>query len=782
MNTNYLKEIGVADIDLLINDIDLILKGYELHYIIDPSDVFEFSFPYGITFDNTDKSIDCVGDETIAYSYMFNNYKPILLDEYKNELFTKMYKISSKKMDDTILEKFQNDYKESNESKREELLSKLKKSATFLLSTALRTKSSIKILHNTVFSVLQIDSFTYKNKNDEIVISQIFKEIRQSSWSKEVFKDWLAKKIENSKEQIGDNLQKTFINYQSTYLDFRIIDRICCINKGVQESTKLKRKHIFLYFSSAHKSKTIFEEKKVIEHLPTIENIKEYNLLRNTKHAFLLFLVGATNYLQATDSKDRIKEIKKTKETLIYLKGIAKQHNELLNTITQIGEGFKELEKYIEINKKKRNSLETESITSQIQKHVEYKEKLQNLIKEFDENNQFNFIKILIEKLIKDAERVHSNIAASEIKMAYSIQSSILNNLLTISNENNMVNFNKGDDCIRGNYHHLPVLLFFNNHKTDNSISILTHIVYNEKRQQENKKQFYENLQIFYIKTENENEGFNYEGILLRLLIYLILSKKETDNEFLDVYEFLKNVYKNLLQTTNNIQDSWNADYLYFLAWMERREKKYSKSLKRCRDGIGLFPEDPRFTHGMALAYYNLSIGCVSLGVQNFDNFTRMISKAENSLCMYDNWLKKNIHNENYKFLVIGNKKALYNLILYSMCLYYYDQLANEKLYRIGVLEKKYSLQYLRDDLLIEKLFDGNQDDKIYPEFTHTESILELVEAISYYNEKANQNAINKIKEALKAVELSIVQSPTSILYSKSKEVIMEWKEIITKQ
>lgn len=48
---DYLKEIYTKDIELLIQDLELVKKGYEINYIMDASDVFSYTFPYGINFD-----------------------------------------------------------------------------------------------------------------------------------------------------------------------------------------------------------------------------------------------------------------------------------------------------------------------------------------------------------------------------------------------------------------------------------------------------------------------------------------------------------------------------------------------------------------------------------------------------------------------------------------------------------------------------------------------------------------------------------------------------------
>ena len=98
-SSDLLRQVSSDDIGLLINDLELSKEGYVINYIIDPYDIYRFSFPYGIRFHQSYRPINEIGDEMIAYSYVFEKYNPIILDEYRLELFVtrnNVYKYISK--------------------------------------------------------------------------------------------------------------------------------------------------------------------------------------------------------------------------------------------------------------------------------------------------------------------------------------------------------------------------------------------------------------------------------------------------------------------------------------------------------------------------------------------------------------------------------------------------------------------------------------------------------------------------------------------------------------
>ncbi len=288
---DYLKNIYENDIDLLIKDIDLIINGYELNYIIDPSDVIKYSFPYGLDF-NMDRSIDDIGDEMIAYMYLFNHYNPVVLDEYKLELLLNRNNIKDnldKRFKSDLIKKFVIEYEKSSDNDKDLLLDELSKSSTFLLSTSLMTKSYVDTFDDIYLNKLQVDNLTLKSndKYDVKLITNIFDNNKRSSWSRDAFDEWV-----NNNKFASNNNDKLLREFKSTYRDFVVIDRICNINESIQKNVQLNKKYVFLYFSGAKKSETFFKQDTIIKHLPNINGLCNFNLLRSPKHTYLLFIIS----------------------------------------------------------------------------------------------------------------------------------------------------------------------------------------------------------------------------------------------------------------------------------------------------------------------------------------------------------------------------------------------------------------------------------------------------------------------------------------------------------
>lgn len=772
-----LKHIDSNDIDVLIKDLELLDNEYVINYIIDPHDIFKFTFPYGIRFDkDKSKPLDEIGDEMISYSYIFNNYKPIILDEYKFELFTSrnnIYTNLSEQTNSNLFDELIERFEEYTPEKRKHVYDELSKSASFLLSTALLTKSFLKQFDDIFHNKLQIDSFHLKNRNinDENIILETFRKNKRSDWSKIAFEKWTNSRKGRSYLR-RRSLVKSPVILTKIYTDFVVLDRVCNINRQLQTNNDLVGRYLFLYFSSAPKSAGMFSQKITKEHLPNINGTKNYDILRNIKHSYLLFLFW---------DPDR----NKFREDLEKLKKIA-DNREKANLLEKIEEADKDLVE--RIREKKRAFLETESIKLQINKHKNFQELLTEKIKDLKEkeNDPFELSK-LYKSLLEDAIVVKENIGLLDFDLSYSVQSK-LSILIDYLIEKKELSLHKGLDAIKGNYHHLPILLFLNENfsEDDKLISflhkVIEYVVKSPKIRSESIDDFFTAIKELYAESEIfKRADLNFVGILVKSLIYLILPYKDrADFQESEAHTFISDTYTTL-KYRKDLFEKWKCDYLYFLIWANRRNNLIDESLELAEQAIRECPKDPRFYHGKCLALYNKYVNSDNLEIGNFYNLELLVKSAETAIDLYKGKIGNQHYRQRYDQFISGSIIALQNTILYCLSLYYLDILERNVENNIlnNSILSKYSLKYLRDRLLNpikSSELKKNQSSKDFPELAHTESVLELCEAISDFN---NSVRSNKISEASRAIERALEIESTSILYKKTKKKIEKWRVIL---
>ena len=746
---DLLKDLTPQDIDLLLIDLDLRKQGYIINYIIDASDIISYSFPYGLKFDMLKKDIDIIGDEIISYEYIFSNYKPILLNEYKYELLLNRNDL-----------KTSNEVRLNNKSLRSFMLkgnqrkfNALINSATYLLAVALKQKNMIDDFDNTYNQKIQVESLTLSNKDDEIIIENLFKSIKRTEWCVDTFKKW--RKIQNNEDF---NNRKHIKNQKSTFRDLVAIDRICTINNKIQENDKLKNKYIFYYFSGAKKSEELFNLQETIKHLPTIGKHTNFNIFRSLKHSFIMFLIND-------------QDINEIIERLTELKTIAlkKNENEEKNT-SQINKDFFE-----QLNLRRRDALEKGFIGKQIRDNTKFQLDIEKTISQLKkENDKFEIYK-LYEKLLKDAKIANADIELLNMKASYLLEGEIIN-LLNQFSKIKEYKIYKGDDLIKGSYHHLPLLLFFdydsctyNDKVEDIYRSIIDHLIMNPTLDQGKFEYFINNIKdvLKEIESNFDYEESYYELLFKVFFILLLVKSSELDDE---ISEIIEDSYEEL-KLNEEYVNKWGDDYLYILVWYNRRINNFKKANEFCDKALKLYPEDSRFYHGKALILYNQYFVKDSLDSCNLKDLKQILSFSETAINKYQDFIESDSAcREEYESYVKGSISSLQNLILYSISIYYLDKLEDDLTNFEKNIISKYSLTYLRDSLLkaIKEFEDNSKHpSKAWPEYTHTESVFELVEALQY-------NSKEKFHRSEDAIEKALSKNPKTNLYRITEVKIKE--------
>jgi hypothetical protein len=814
---NLLKEIDSKDIDMLINDLELENEGYVINFIIDPYDIFRFTFPYGIKNEDLgNRPLDDVGDEAVGYSHIFDNYKPIILDEYRLELYFNRDNIKRNIKEafdcginhNNIFDILEDKLASSNQKTIDNLYKELEESYTFLLSTVVLTKPFVKHFDDIFIEKLQIDKFELSRvaakfdeqllRIDDSIILKTFSENKRSSWSATYYKEWVKSK---NNDAYFKRLPPREISRQlaNTYRDFVVIDRVCRINKNLQESDKLSGKYLFLYFSSANKSKDLFSTPSVQKHFPVI-NGESFNILRSVKHAYLLFLFSNPDIKETIRLLKKLKIIAELSENSS-LGGLSNSKFE--DSIKELS-GFREKGKDFE-------RINVERSYVRIQVHHNYQEQLKLKIEELKikKSNPTDLRKLYEEMLDNAKSNADSIDPMDRMQATYSTQSN-LDDLIKKLIENKTLNLHTGEDIIVGSYQHLPILLFLNN-KINNQLSDLFKLtvdftVKSARIRDESLKQYIKAVGSLYAQSEklysarnaSDRDDFYYASVLVESFISLILpydgNSITQENE---LYELLHGIYNQKISlgklnenespvNYKRVYKKWRDDFYYFLIWSSRRRNEITESLKFANYAIEFNPNEPRFYHGKSLALYNWYVVKDSLSVRDSAILKSLLESTEKAIELYKTKLSVT-KDEKIKFYLKSSIIALQNTIIYSVSLHLLPILENKaglgdsKLQSLNdEYKSEYNLLKLRsilDNEIKTFLIQGNQKVKDIPELSHTESVLELCEAIDFYNNKNYADFISKLIEAKKAIESSLKIEKNNKLYQTTEQKIHKWEK-----
>ena len=798
--STMLRAVTSRDLALVINDLELENGGYIVNYIVDPFDILRFCFPYGSMY-NLKRSIDEIGDEMIAYSYLFRYLRPITLDEYKPELISIRRSIAHtyrKNVGQNLLQTLEHKLKSGDEDAKAQIYHELEKSATFLLSTALLTTHFVKAFDE-IYQELLLDQIELPTEfaEDENAVVRAFRENRRSNWSSDAFREWVRER--DTAREFRTKTKSLLSNeLKSAYIDFIAIDRICRINRQLQTQSDLRGKYLFLYFSSAPKSEQIFNRAMTQTHLPSLagngSTLDRYNLHRSAKHAFLQFLfwdedrnktIGDLRRLQAMaikhESTSFTQDLRKAEE-------MATEHdNSFLSEVAGL-----DLDELDIIKERRLTRLEDHRIKVQISKHRDYQTSLETTIERFgDAYNDYPRLKQLYEDLLQRALSVDlKRDLLAFIAIDYSVQSNLSLLLRMLINDKTLT-ISKGVDLIEGSYHHLPVLLFLRrpnsiNHELDNLLNeVVDFVAKSPRMRRETLSEFFVKIRSLYSKSErvfasgdiSSRAELYYPTNLIKSLIFLmlparterILVEREAYNSTLDASV--------LLDTGSQPLDEWKPEYDYFRIWSSRRCGEYDESLRLASAAIVRDSSDPRFFHGKCLALHNI-FTIDNLHVNNSEHLPELVLAAETAIALYKQLLDSpDVPNPK---LVRGSIAALQNTILYALLVGHLDAWENgtHDEFKESDDYRRFTLSFLEQEFLEPmKKFerDMRQEFEDLPEFEQTVAVLELCKAIECFTGVNKSEAELCINRAYEAIRQSLSEGDSK-LYQDTLNLIQRWQ------
>lgn len=313
-------DLTPQEVDEIIQDMNFRKKGTQIHLVFDPHELYDFCFPIDTGMHRIANYDKLSNDQVALYElfYRFNN-TPILIDDYESELENINVYITHQI--------------ESAKDKNERI--------------------------NQLISYAQIDPESYK-KNIESLIDANFNtflaiNLGIYSLGKERFNQIYPQRLRKMSQVLPGNVKQEetelaskiydrFLNkfrrspnekdYKTRVTirrDAKAIDRIISINADSFRSAKSKTpKNLFLYISSAERSKTIFNLDIVASRLPKVKG-ESYSYLRSREQVFAYVFCRTFTAEGKIDFDETISNLEKLRDIQFNVKFISK--NPYLNSM-----------------------------------------------------------------------------------------------------------------------------------------------------------------------------------------------------------------------------------------------------------------------------------------------------------------------------------------------------------------------------------------------------------------------------------------------------------------
>jgi hypothetical protein len=261
---------GPSDIDGVIEDMELEIKGYKFLYALDTYDIMENYLPYIQIelFSKSDKHLQA--QKYICYDYFFNGMNKtncILLNEYKIELVAAKNKLTRYLKDARTVIKNLDDLKRETDD-----FLKNPEKAQLFFDNHFEVILLLLILNDKTYSILdEFFAFISSRLNTKEIkvekaydgekIENLFNQTVPTGFSIELFQEYINQNKKLLLTVKNENERHIFL--ENTFRDIQAIERLMEINQSLQ---KINLKYSIIYLSSARKTNEIFK---------SLENLKE---------------------------------------------------------------------------------------------------------------------------------------------------------------------------------------------------------------------------------------------------------------------------------------------------------------------------------------------------------------------------------------------------------------------------------------------------------------------------------------------------------------------------
>jgi hypothetical protein len=730
---SLLEVISSSQIDDLICEYELLDQGYKFYYTVDNFEISKYCFPGNLDgeqfYRHSDGHInfDLESEIVTAYDYFFKNITPdnpvIFLNEYLSELVNLRLQIIQHVKDSNLFDYsniftvYLNKFHDIDENKAYH---------DFTLFIAVSTG----IIKNGAqrYNQLLMNPYFIVNTEDNPNLDNIefLKNVFQSSaeldkdLSDEIFKEFVKKRY-------------FFANRFSKRIDSEAIARVIQINNELIKKYANK-KLLFLFLSSAESSSTVISE---IGRLLPVVNSRPFNFHRTAGQLFIKRLID-----DLPDS-ERSERLRNAREALVLREQYVKTELDQSKI-----EQLKEIDKLIVASFK---DLRDKYVSMNLARQFQEFDELFGILQKFKKNKNIGGVNALYanfknfsEKFNKEENLKEISIIENAFKIEHIFNIVFKKSIFKFLNGKPIV-ISRGGDIIMSSGQHMPIVFRYDEPPQNNILNEIAELYLNqfvflsinyEGQQLVNK--------LSSVTTSIYSNNFYSKQLSEKLIfcLYLLILPKVSisPNKFNSqhVEEFLLDVFNNEMKDFDGNALLY-SDYLYVISWVLRRNEKYKNAMFFCEQGITKFPEDARFYHSRFLI--NICL-CEKIADEN-----TLLDKYYS--CLWD--IKT--CQQKYESILIGKTFIIQNSIRAT--------LLNSEIYRrvlITSKEKKSNEEKLSEFTQIwvelkklkQMMGDGYND---YPEFLHTESVLEFHEGESLTD---REGKIEKLESAIKTLTLGI--------------------------
>ena len=694
------NDLNQEDFDLVIGDIELLSQNVTIHYVVDTYDVLEYCFPYGLDFSRTYKTMDRVGDEQLAYYYLFFQNRPILLDEYIPEIKSNARKIAHTTKGPHLLERFLSDYEKLSDDAQIKMRNELVDNCSFLISAIIYDTSPHEFFQKLLAERLLINDNSQNDDLDDASMKQAFQSAQQVGQSHEWFNAWYEL---NKHKYSGLLYSYVYEELQNVYRDIVAIERTILANHVIAVDKKLTSNHLFLYFSSAKRNAGFFKLMAVNDAVHKIiqplrekyktENYRSNSILRSQKHAYLMFLSQPEN---RNNYSEWI-------ATLLKFKNFKKEYDEA--ALPADKERLSAFKGWKNLNMQYATGLENELVVNQTYStpiHSKFRDN-QHIAIKFLADSDFTELKIFLQDLLSNKSnqkrpKFEDSAFYKSLLSSFTLQDRFSDILKFLKAEKTII-IKPGDDHIVGLYHHLPLLLNYregvqvaagnSREGPSRAVKLIYDIskfaALSEEKRKEDSINFIDKIIDYLNSRDNIDEENTPKTKLLNLMLLQIAPfpddgiQKVKENSL----NYLESYYSVILKTYsttlfNKEEGKWETvepflklndqsknlevEVLYLKAWFERRNKKYDESINTCKKALKICKEyDPRFHHGLFLAFYCKYLDSRTNSLDDLEIIDECLRLVVKTTRMYETNLKEPFIPV-VEHLIQGTNAILHNL------------------------------------------------------------------------------------------------------------------------
>jgi hypothetical protein len=634
MRVPYLhwRRLTPDDVQVVIDDLILMQKGARLYFAVDPSEVFDFSFPLN-PFELKLRGINSIADDQIALYEVFhvNRSKPLILQEYHREL-RRIHNYVSSQVTETYTktEMLREIIKlgdvgaigRPGPSSVTSLQETVEDDFNIILAIMMGlTSAGVQRFGQVVRQRLSVERLDV----DSVPINKLFKEYAETD---------LIGKITSELERLASGKRETPLHMErrrrADRVDALAIDKLIFLNNSLEKlylknrtldvdsRGELNRRHIILYLSSAPKTRTVFELDSVRKAFPVIGKVR-YPFWRTRAQVF-------SYVVHKSDHPDGKKSLAETIANLRGVKGVLEEIQKIGASATahescqhcvldgMSGEGCKIIDycrKLQQLNismveksiRKRRAKIQNLGLVNSIESY-------QRLISN-KPSGEFKNFQEWFKKLYENEDIKDLAIERKQVLQWLLITNTEFTNVVSNVHLRKDPFLRANRDVITGTAQYLPIVFQVTDPQYERMLELIVEYYQTPPQGDQNKENLFYDVYSQFLEIDTNLKEQNFEHELMRCLMYLAipnvveenaenLSQHVTGDQMaLTHAEKLINE-SSLRETQPHLEQEFSA----IVCWAARRRKKYAFAETWANRSIDKWKNDPRFYHARSLNTY----------------------------------------------------------------------------------------------------------------------------------------------------------------------------------